>query len=76
MKPPSITAIMRDGQWAVAYIGTDAGPAKQAYTEAVNANAEGAMLFIRPDFARRFRGNPPKAPEAQPEAQPKKRKAS
>lgn len=56
MKSPSITAVLKGGKWTVAYIGSDAGPAKEAYTAAVNANAEGAMLFIRPEFVRRFKG--------------------
>ena len=56
MKSPSITAVLKGGKWTVAYIGSDAGPAKEAYTAAVNANAEGAMLFIRPEFTRRFKG--------------------
>ena len=80
MKSPSITAVLKNGQWTVAYIGADAGPAKEAYTAAVNANVEGAMLFIRPEFTRRFKGEVPKAPEtqseAQPESKPAKRKAS
>lgn len=88
MKSPSITAVLKNGQWTVAYIGADAGPAKEAYTAAVNANAEGAMLFIRPEFTRRFKGEVLKAPEpqseakpepqseAQPESKPAKRKAS
>ena len=75
MKSPSITAVLKNGQWTVAYIGADAGPAKEAYTAAVNANVEGAMLFIRPEFTRRFNGDePPNA--VQTEAKPSKRKAS
>lgn len=75
MKSPSITAVLKNGQWTVAYIGSDAGPAKEAYTAAVNANAEGAMLFIRPEFTRRFKGDePPNAPQT--EVKQSKRKAS
>lgn len=76
MKSPSITAVLKDGQWTVAYIGADAGRAKEAYTAAVDANVEGAMLFIRPEYARRFKGDASKPPEAQPDAKPAKRKAS
>lgn len=76
MKSPSITAVLKNGQWTVVYIGADAGPAKEAYTAAVNANAEGAMLFIRPEFTRRFKGDGFQAQQAQPEAKPAKRKAS
>lgn len=64
MKSPSITAVLKNGQWTVAYIGADAGPAKEAYTAAVNANAEGAMLFIRPEFTRRFKGDLPNLQKA------------
>ena len=75
MKSPSITAVLKNGQWTVAYIGADAGPAKDAYTAAINSNAEGAMLFVRPEFTRRFKGDePPNA--AQTEVKPSKRKVS
>ena len=75
MKSPSITAVLKNGQWTVAYIGADAGPAKEAYTAAVNANAEGAMLFIRPEFTRRFKGDE-LSNAVQAEVKPSKRKAS
>jgi len=49
---------MKDGIWTCAYVGDDAEKAKATYTDAVNANAGAVMLFIRPDFTRRFRGKP------------------
>lgn len=71
MKAPNFTAILKDGTWTCAYVGEDAEKAKATYTDAVNANAGAAMLFIRPDFTRRFRG------EAKPQQvaeQPKPKK--
>ena len=58
MKAPNFTAVMKDGIWTCAYVGDDADKAKANYADAVNANAGAAMLFIRPDFTRRFRGQP------------------
>lgn len=75
MKAPNFTAVMKDGNWTCAYVGDDAEKAKATYTDAVNANAGAAMLFIRPDFTRRFRGQPAPVEAAQPapvEAKPKK----
>ena len=56
MKSPSITAVLTDGKWSVSYVGDDADAAKKAFTASVNANADGAMLFIRPEYTRRFKG--------------------
>jgi hypothetical protein len=56
MKAPNFTAVMKDGIWTCAYVGDDAEVAKATYTDAVNANSGAAMLFVRPQFARRFRG--------------------
>lgn len=68
---------MKDGAWTCAYVGDDAEKAKATYTDVVNANAGAVMLFIRPDFTRRFRGKPlpveAKPTEPAPvEAKPKK----
>ena len=77
MKAPNFTAVMKDGAWTCAYVGDDAEKAKAAYTDAVNANAGAAMLFVRPQFTRRFRGQsvPVEAKQTEPapvEAKPKK----
>lgn len=76
MKSPSITAVLKNGQWTAAYIGEDAGKAKEAYTSAVNANADGAMLFIRPGFERRFKGEPQSQVKAEAKTDEPKRKAA
>lgn len=56
MKTPSLTAVQIGGKWTVPYIGDDAGPAKDAYSAAVNGTeAEAAILFIRPGFERRWK---------------------
>jgi hypothetical protein len=78
MKAPNFTAVLRDGTWTCAYVGDDAEKAKATYTDAVNANDGAAMLFVRPQFTRRFRGQPkagqePVAPAPEPE-QPKAKK--
>lgn len=79
MKAPSFTAIFKDNAWTCAYVGDDAGKAKDAFKQAIDANSGGAMLFIRPSFTRRFRGQPlpspiePKQAEQAPaDAKPKK----
>ena len=75
MKSPSITAVLKNGQWTVAYIGADAGPAKEAYTAAINSNAEGAMLFVRPEFTRRFKSELSNLQKADAKKAGQKRKA-
>lgn len=81
MKAPNFTAVMKDGIWTCAYVGDDAEKAKTSYTDAVNANAGAAMLFIRPQFTRRFREQPKAAqglasPTAPEQEQPKAKKGA
>ena len=77
MKAPNFTAVIKDGIWTCTYVGNDAEKAKSAYTDAVDANGGAAMLFVRPQFTRRFRGQSTavetKTTEPAPvEAKPKK----
>ena len=76
MKAPNFTAVLKDGTWTCAYVGDDAQKAKATYTDAVNANNGAAMLFVRPQFPRRFRGQPKagQEPVAPAPEQPKAKK--
>ena len=64
MKSPSFTATLIDGQWSCLYVGESAGAAKDAFTTATaKGNAERVMLFVRPQFTKRSKGDVP-APKA------------
>lgn len=69
MKTPSFSAVKIDGKWTAAYVGEDADKAKAAHNAAVTGGqAEAAFLFIRPNFDRRFKGEPKPAAQPQPKA--------
>lgn len=76
MKAPSLVIGFKGETPSVIYCGEDAGKAKTAY-EASNSNADldGVMLFIRPEYTRRNRPAKHLATAAAPKPEPAKRKA-